>query len=136
MKSRSAKPISEKATNPFWDTLSRCVFLQGFARSESETATLPANNNSSDENANRNFNKLKIRGLTAFELYGGLNPPAWATLVGMQPARSAYSYLLRLHRWGLLHRDRDHRGLLLYSITERGRERLAWLRARADGTRP
>ena len=46
----------------------------------------------------------------------------------MQPVRAAYSYLLRLHRWGLLQRERDPRGLIIYSLTERGRDRLDWLR--------
>ena len=72
-------------------------------------------------------NSLKRRALEIFERYGRLNPPAWAVLANMQPTRSSYSYLLRLHRFGLLNRERDTRGFLIYTISERGRERLNWL---------
>jgi hypothetical protein len=40
----------------------------------------------------------------------------------------AYSYLKRLHRWKLVERMLDRRGLLLYRLSRRGSERLAWLR--------
>src|SRR4051794_23601680 len=72
-------------------------------------------------------NSLKRRALEIFERYGRLNPPAWAVLANMRPTRSSYSYLLRLHRFGLLNRERDTRGFLIYTISERGRERLNWL---------
>ena len=75
-----------------------------------------------------NFNLLKIRALEAFENRGLINPPVWAALVGFYPARAAYSYLLRLYRFGLLQRQMDPRGLILYTLSKRGRERLAWLR--------
>src|SRR5207245_6795016 len=45
----------------------------------------------------------------------------------LQPApdrRSVYSYLLRLHRQGLLERKQTRRGTLAYRLTERGRARL------------
>jgi hypothetical protein len=73
-------------------------------------------------------NSLKCRALAAFDSCGSLNPPTWAIVAGMTPARSAYTYLLRLHRFGLLERNRDARGLLVYSLSARGRQRLAWLR--------
>jgi DNA-binding PadR family transcriptional regulator len=41
--------------------------------------------------------------------------------------RSVYSYLLRLARQGLLERVQTGRGRLAYRITERGRDRLAYL---------
>jgi hypothetical protein len=72
-------------------------------------------------------NSLKRRALEIFQLYGPLKPPAWAVLAGMRPIRSSYSYLLRLHRFGLLNRERDSRGFLIYAISERGLERLCWL---------
>jgi hypothetical protein len=72
-------------------------------------------------------NSLKCRALDIFVLYGNLNPAAWAVLAQMHPVRAAYTYLLRLHRFGLLNRARDGKGLLIYSISERGRERLRWL---------
>jgi hypothetical protein len=73
-------------------------------------------------------NSLKRRALAAFDSRGSMNPPAWAIVTGMTPARSAYTYLLRLHRFGLLDRNRDARGQLVYSLSARGRQRLAWLR--------
>src|SRR5438309_4536051 len=74
-------------------------------------------------------NTLKIRALEAFVRHGKLNPPAWAVLVHMHPKRAAYTYLLRLHRFGLLLREQDADGLLVYSISDRGRVRLRWLTA-------
>jgi hypothetical protein len=38
-------------------------------------------------------------------------------------------YLRRLHKWRLLDRSLDSRGLLLYRVNRRGLQRLAWLRA-------
>ena len=72
-------------------------------------------------------NLLKKRALEIFFVYGSLNPPAWARLANFLPVRASYTYLLRLHRFGLLYRTRDRYGLLLYSLSDRGRERLNWL---------
>ena len=77
-------------------------------------------------------NSLKTRALDVFARYGPLNPPAWAVLAGMTPVRSAYTYLLRLHRFGLLDRNRNAAAVLIYSISPRGSERLAWLRRQSD----
>jgi len=74
------------------------------------------------------YNQLKLKALDAFEERGWLSPPAWAILAGFYPVRAAYSYLKRLWRWHLLERMLDRRGLLLYRISKRGQERLAWLR--------
>ena len=74
------------------------------------------------------FNLLKRRALEVFEERGWMNPVLWAVLVGFYPARASYSYLLRLHRFGLLQRRKDEKGLILYALSERGIERLAWLR--------
>jgi hypothetical protein len=52
-------------------------------------------------------NSLKKRTLEIFFVYGSLNPPAWAKLTNFFPVRAAYTYLLRLHRFGLLNRTRD-----------------------------
>jgi len=78
------------------------------------------------------FNLLKKRALEAFEQRGWMNPILFAVLVGFYPARSSYSYLLRLHRFGLLRRKQDASGLLLYSLSKRGIQRLAWLRGRGQ----
>jgi hypothetical protein len=72
-------------------------------------------------------NGLKMQVLKALQR-GWLDPPTISVLVGFFPVRAIYSYLLRLHRWGLLERRRDMRGLLLYRISKRGLERLEWLR--------
>ena len=76
----------------------------------------------------RKYNVLKIRALGVFENRGWLSPPAWAVLATFYPVRAAYSYLKRLHRWKLLDRTLDRRGLLLYRLSRRGLDRLDWLR--------
>jgi hypothetical protein len=81
------------------------------------------------------FNLLKMSALEIFEKHGLLNPPMFAVLSGFFPMRAAYTYLLRLHRFGLLLRRRDERGLILYQISQRGLERLAWLKADIETTR-
>jgi hypothetical protein len=74
------------------------------------------------------FNVLKHRALEIFGRYGSLNPAAWALIADFHPVRAAYSYLLHLHRLGLLLRRHNARGLLLYRLSERGSQRLLWLR--------
>jgi len=73
------------------------------------------------------FNVLKHRTLAIFNRCGWLNPAAWAVLAGFHPARAAYSYLLHLHRSGLLLRRHNSRGLLLYGLSAQGSRRLLWL---------
>jgi DNA-binding PadR family transcriptional regulator len=46
--------------------------------------------------------------------------------------RSFYSYLLRLKGQGLLARTGEGRGRLRYTLTERGRARIAYLRNQPD----
>ena len=73
------------------------------------------------------YNVLKKRALEIFDCHGGwLSPPEWAVRAGFYPIRASYSYLLRLHRFGLLER-RDSAGSILYHLSNRGRLRLAWL---------
>jgi hypothetical protein len=79
----------------------------------------------------RKRNSLKRRALVVFEQGGWLSPRAWATLAGFAPIRAAYSCLKRLHYWQLLDRAKDGRGLLLYRLNAKGRQRLMWLRHRA-----
>jgi hypothetical protein len=51
------------------------------------------------------YNKLKRRALEIFESHGGwLSPRDWAGLANFYPVRAAYSYLKRLHQFGLLER--------------------------------
>lgn len=74
------------------------------------------------------YNRLKKRALEIFERHGGwLSPPDWAVLVGFYPIRAAYSYLLRLHRFGLLERRCSAQAGVRYQLSPRGRFRLVWL---------
>jgi hypothetical protein len=118
---------SQVATAKVYPPLTEFVFRQGFAAKPKTTIGGEIARKSTEFQL-RNKASLKIRALSAFESYGALNPPAWSVIAGMTPVRSSYSYLLRLHRWGLLTRGRDGRGLLLYALTEKGSARLAWLR--------
>jgi hypothetical protein len=79
------------------------------------------------------YNSLKLHALSTFENRGWISPPAWAILAGFYPIRAAYSYLKHLWRWKLLDRDLDRRRLLLYRLSARGAERLAWLRKENAG---
>lgn len=72
-------------------------------------------------------NDLKRRVLGSMDGRGWMSPATVAVLVGMYPTRGMYGYLKRLHRWGLLDRRRDARGLLIYKLSQRGSDRLAWL---------
>jgi hypothetical protein len=75
------------------------------------------------------YNQLKKRALQVFAGQGGwLTPPQWAALAGFYPIRSAYSYLLRLHSFGLLERSCKGPRKLCYQLSARGRMRLSWLR--------
>ena len=67
---------------------------------------------------------LRIRALQIFNMFGALNPPAWAVLANSISIRASYNYLLGLHRFGLLKRTRNRYGLLFYSLSDRGRKRL------------
>ena len=58
----------------------------------------------------------------------GLRADALAWKAAVSPKRAVYWPLNRLWRFGLLQRRRDAQGLLVYSITTRGRDRLAWLK--------
>jgi hypothetical protein len=74
------------------------------------------------------YNRLKLDVLTAFEGRGWLSVRMVSQLAGLSPVRLCYTYLLRLHRFGLLHRRRG--SLIVYRLSERGRRRLLWLRRR------
>jgi hypothetical protein len=78
------------------------------------------------------YNKLKKHALEIFEHDKCLSPPEWAALAGFYPTRAAYSYLLRLHRFGLLDRS-SAGGVIAYQLSTRGKLRLVWLRRVSDG---
>ncbi len=67
--------------------------------------------------------------LSIFDHTGGfLTPDQVRTKLQPPPdRRSVYSYLLRLHRQGLLERNQTRRGTLAYRLTERGQARLEYL---------
>lgn len=76
------------------------------------------------------FNALKRVTLRVFADAGGwLDPPTWARRVGFYPVRAAYTYLARLYRYGLLRRGQDARLRVVYRLSRRGRQRLAWLQS-------
>jgi len=80
------------------------------------------------------YNDLKRRVLWAFVRSGSwLRPHALSTQVRTGPLDNVWSYLARLWGWGLLRRRRGVTGRLEYRITDRGRERLAWLESRTAG---
>ncbi len=71
-------------------------------------------------------NCLKQRTLRLFAKHGPMTPQAFAVIARM-PRSGSYTYLQRLAGYALLAREHKARGLLIYRITDRGRERLRWL---------
>jgi hypothetical protein len=60
-----------------------------------------------------------------------LEPGGWMTpamIAALAPAPSVHWLLKRYWRWGLLRRRIDREGRLLYAISDKGRDRLRWLR--------
>ena len=70
---------------------------------------------------------MKRYALSIYARAGWVGVPAFAAAAGYWPRRAAYTVLLRFYRWGLLERRLNRRGLIEYSISDRGRARLAWL---------
>ena len=67
------------------------------------------------------FNARKRQTLEIFSDHGaGLRHPEYAAEAGFYPARAAFSYLLRLHRFALLERRRDFRDRILYRLSPAG----------------
>jgi len=77
----------------------------------------------------RPYNKTKRRTLEILENKTWLDVPAIARKVGISPVRRAYTYLAHLEDMGLVKGGWDAAGKLHFQITERGLERLEWLRA-------
>ena len=77
------------------------------------------------------YNERKLQTLSIFASQGSaISVRSFAILSGMRPVRCVYSYLGRLARWRLLRRGKSPSGRIVFQISERGRERLAWLRLR------
>lgn len=74
------------------------------------------------------FNRLKRRALAVLAKHGWMRPPVWAFAADFHPPRAAYTYLLRLHRWGLLRRRLGFDGRIEYAISPKGTRRLSWLK--------
>jgi len=63
-----------------------------------------------------------------------LDVPALARKVGIRPVRRAYTYLTHLEGLGLVTGGFDVPGKLHFQITDRGLERLQWLRLQSSAT--
>jgi len=74
------------------------------------------------------YNKLKLRVLSLFASAGDawLGPGEAAERLNFLPHRSAWTYLKRLWRFGLLEKRSRGRGTLQYRISEQGTARLRW----------
>jgi hypothetical protein len=68
----------------------------------------------------------KVQMFQIFVQHSELTPAEYAGLVGMRPLSAAYAYLRRHWSRGLLHRHRDWRGRLIYSIAPNGAKYLLW----------
>ncbi len=70
----------------------------------------------------KHYNDLKLRVLSLFASTGGgwLGPSEAAERLHFLPPRSAWTYLKRLWRFGLLERRSSGRGTLKYRISEGG----------------
>jgi hypothetical protein len=75
----------------------------------------------------RKYNSLKLNVLRALQdaPHSWLTPVEVAHQIRFRPVRSMWSYLLHLHRWGLLLRRSEP--YIEYCLSERGSQRLAWL---------
>jgi len=75
----------------------------------------------------RGYNELKVQVLWSLRTapHGWLTPREVAEQVRFSRVRSAWSYLIRLHRWGLL--KRRSTPYVEYSLTRKGIRRLSWL---------
>lgn len=75
----------------------------------------------------RKYNALKFEVLRAFHgaPHGWLTPREVAQRVRFSRFRSVWSYLLHLHRWGLLLRRSEP--YIEYRLNAKGVRRLAWL---------
>jgi DNA-binding MarR family transcriptional regulator len=72
------------------------------------------------------YNEAKVPTLALCHELGELTPGDLALMEGISP-EAASMRLIRYHKWGLLNRTRQGRSYV-YTITERGEERLEWLK--------
>jgi DNA-binding PadR family transcriptional regulator len=77
-------------------------------------------------------NSLKLKTLAMLSRAGrAMEVPELAVSVSYFPVDGFYPYCRRLERWGLLAAMKSAGGKLAYTLTERGRGRLAWLQRNA-----
>lgn len=76
-----------------------------------------------------NYNSRKIRTLEILSSQEWRDVPAIARFAGIIPTRRAYTYLAHLAQFDLIAPGKDAAGRLFYRITERGLDRLEWLRS-------
>jgi DNA-binding IclR family transcriptional regulator len=77
------------------------------------------------------YNELKLKVLSLFAATQSewLGPKEAAEKLNFFPARSAWTYLKRLWRFGLLEKRSSGKGTLEYRISDIGIARLRWLRS-------
>src|SRR5256885_12560881 len=80
------------------------------------------------------YNKTKKRSLEVLENGIPMDGPTFAHRVGIRPVRRGYAYLDHLAVFGLAVRRVDLGRRLHFQITERGLNRLKWLRAEDDSS--
>jgi hypothetical protein len=80
------------------------------------------------------YNKTKKRALEVLENGIPMDAPTFAHRVGIRPVRRVYAYLDHLAVLGLMVRRADLGSRLHFQITERGLERLEWLRGQEKPT--
>lgn len=83
--------------------------------------------NELEKRENVSYNQIKIETLDLIENMGEATTHEVAELTGRR-YEAASMAMLQYHRYGLLHRRKLERGAYSYSITERGIERLEWLK--------
>ena len=76
-----------------------------------------------------NYNSRKIRTLEVLSNDEWRDVPTIAHFAGIAPTRRAYAYLAHLAQFGLIVPGEDGYVRRYYRITERGQDRLAWLRS-------
>ena len=74
------------------------------------------------------FNERKKLTLDYFASRQWVRQKVYAIALGIYPTRAVYSYLLRLHRWGLMWRGYDATGHIVYHLSPRGARRLLYLK--------
>ena len=79
---------------------------------------------------NGSYNKTKKRALEVLEDKTWMDAPTFARKVGIRPVRRSYTYLAHLEDLGLVTRAWYAHDKLHFQITDRGLERLEWLRVR------